>query len=87
MTLSPLIKISNGIGQGDPLSMIIYNADLLELTTGPKKSRWAMLMIPWLSQQQAPSKGQREYSKDLWSARAEASNGAKITALNLKSAG
>ncbi|KJA13046.1 hypothetical protein HYPSUDRAFT_115913, partial [Hypholoma sublateritium FD-334 SS-4] len=38
--VSELIWITNGIGQGDPLSMIlyiIYNADLLELAEGPNE--------------------------------------------------
>ena len=38
--ISDFIHISNGIGQGDPLSMllhIVYNADLLELTEGPRE--------------------------------------------------
>ena len=37
--ISDLILLENGIGQGDPLSMllyIIYNADLLDLPTNPK---------------------------------------------------
>ena len=36
--VSNIIKIANGIGQGDPLSMllyILYNADLLELPDHP----------------------------------------------------
>ena len=36
--ISDFIHISNKIGQGDPLSIllyIVYNADLLELTEGP----------------------------------------------------
>ena len=36
--MSDFILISNGIGQGDPLSMllyIVYNADLLEITENP----------------------------------------------------
>jgi hypothetical protein len=38
--LSEFIHIINGIGQGDPLSMVlytIYNADLLELVLSPDK--------------------------------------------------
>jgi hypothetical protein len=38
--LSDLIHIINGIGQGDPLSMIlyiIYNADLLEIAYSPNE--------------------------------------------------
>jgi hypothetical protein len=34
--LSDLVKINNGIGQGDPLSMILYlfyNTDLLDIPT------------------------------------------------------
>ena len=37
--ISDPILLENGIGQGDPLSMllyIIYNADLLDLPTNPK---------------------------------------------------
>ena len=37
--ISDIIDIANGIGQGDPLSMllyILYNADLLELTDDPE---------------------------------------------------
>jgi hypothetical protein len=46
--LSELIFIFNGIGQGDPLSMILYilyNADLLEIVYPPKKKLWALSMM------------------------------------------
>lgn len=39
--ISNPIKLDNGIGQGDPLSMIlyiIYNADLLTITEGPNET-------------------------------------------------
>ena len=38
--LSEFIHLSNGIGQGDPLSMILYilyNADLLEIALAPEE--------------------------------------------------
>jgi hypothetical protein len=38
---SEAIKIDNGIGQGDPLSMVLYqyyNADILDITSHPKEN-------------------------------------------------
>ncbi|KIJ09202.1 hypothetical protein PAXINDRAFT_57832, partial [Paxillus involutus ATCC 200175] len=46
--LSEWISITNGIGQGDPLSMIlyiIYNSDLVDTAKGRNKQELALAFI------------------------------------------